>query len=53
MGLSRVLAGLVARMDGRKAECGEPGRYATIAQSNVTRPDPTRNPRRSLRATND
>ena len=42
MGLSRGLADPVARMNGRKAECGETGRYTAIARGNATRPDPTR-----------
>ena len=56
MGLSRALADPVARMNGRKAECGETGRYATIVQSNVTRPDPQSAALLAgyeLRATND
>ena len=38
MGLSRGLADPVARMNGRKAECGETGRYTAIARGNATRP---------------
>ena len=56
MGLSRGLADPVARMNGRKAECGGVGRYATMTQSNATRPDPQSAALLAgyeLRATND
>ena len=56
MGLSRGLADPVACMDGRKAECGETGRYTAIARGNATRPDPQSAALLAgyeLRATND